>query len=562
MGTIPAPNIADEAGQIAQAPQNALAEYARTAQLKQQTSNLQQEQQERSLQMQAQQRQLNDQDALTKAMTQYDPQKHTLADIPKLVTSNGGSGQAALTAQAGLVQQRQNLLKLSDDQFAQEQKKADLIQGVHDEVSQAAPELKQQTYQAGLQKLSGVGVDTSKESPQYPGDDEFAKHLPAIRLHSAIVAEAEKDRETSASELKAQADKQKADQENFQVIPELGVRVNKTTGETSPVSGAMMPPAQMESKYVALQQKKAAGQPLSVDDAGFVKGYEKYKTLVPQFNITQTATGAGMIPGAGQTGGQGGPPPTVDAIPNSIKGTVKQILDYRAQLPPAGRSNPTNTAIRYWVNALDPQHDDSTFPARNKLMTAFTSGTESHQINSTNTAIGHIGVLGDAIDGLKNGDVKVLNKVANSLGVQVGATPQTTFNTIVHRVGPELAAAYIQGGGGEGERGTTAADFDPSLGPDQLKQNVAITAKLLRSKIGSLENQYKQTMGRDDFQQRFITPEAQSTLTKWSPQGGAQGGGSGKSVSLAAAKQLPQNAGKSDAEIKSDIEKYGHTVAP
>lgn len=36
----------------------------------------------------------------------------------------------------------------------------------------------------------------------------------------------------------------------------------------------------------------------------------------------------------------------------------------------------------------------------------------------------------------------------------------------------------------------------------------------------------------------------------------------GKSVSLAAAKQLPQNAGKSDAEIKADIEKYGHTVVP
>jgi hypothetical protein len=37
---------------------------------------------------------------------------------------------------------------------------------------------------------------------------------------------------------------------------------------------------------------------------------------------------------------------------------------------------------------------------------------------------------------------------------------------------------------------------------------------------------------------------------------------SGKSVSLAAAKQLPQNAGKSDEEIKADIQKYGHTVAP
>lgn len=37
---------------------------------------------------------------------------------------------------------------------------------------------------------------------------------------------------------------------------------------------------------------------------------------------------------------------------------------------------------------------------------------------------------------------------------------------------------------------------------------------------------------------------------------------SGKGVSLAAAKQLPQNRGKSDAEIQTDIEKHGHKVLP
>ena len=44
---------------------------------------------------------------------------------------------------------------------------------------------------------------------------------------------------------------------------------------------------------------------------------------------------------------------------------------------------------------------------------------------------------------------------------------------------------------------------------------------------------------------------------------GTQGTAStGKAVSLAAAKALPQNAGKSDDEIIADIKKYGHTVAP
>lgn len=206
MGTIPFPNIAQEAGEVAATPQNALAEYARVAQLKQQTAGLQQEQQQRALEMQAQQRQLNDQDALTRTIAQYDPQKHTLADIPKLVTQNGGSGQAALQAQAGLVQQRQTLAKLSDEQFAQEQRKADAIQGAHDFVSEAkTPQEKQTRYQQSLQQLSALGVDVSNEPTQYPGDDVFAQHLAPIRLHSAVVEEARKDRETAAKEQEAQA---------------------------------------------------------------------------------------------------------------------------------------------------------------------------------------------------------------------------------------------------------------------------------------------------------------------------------------------------------------------
>ena len=73
---------------------------------------------------------------------------------------------------------------------------------------------------------------------------------------------------------------------------------------------------------------------------------------------------------------------------------------------------------------------------------------------------------------------------------------------------------------GKEERGTTAADFDANLPPQTLKSNLGITAQLLRSKIGATENNYKQTMGRDDFQQRFITPEAQASLQRWSPGSG------------------------------------------
>jgi len=574
MGTIAFPNAAPSGFEISQAPQNAFAEYARVAQLQAATAGEKQQTQQRSAmapleqqqgqqQIEMQRRQMADQDALTKTMSQYDPAKHTLADIPKLITSNGGSGQAALSAQSGLITQRQNLTKLSDDQFANEQKKSDLMAGVHDQVSSAPPEQKQQTYSQGLQKLAAAGVDVSKEPLQYPGDDAFAQHLAPIRLHSAIVKEANEDRETAAKESEAATKQQVADQDKWTAVPDLGVRMNKITGETQPIQGAqgIMPAKMAEGKYLAIDQKMRMGQPLSAEDKAFHGSYEHMKELVPQFNINQNASGAGMIPsaGSGQPGAPGGPPPTIDKVPGSIQGRVKAIMDYRDKLPAAGRNNPVNTAISYWVNKLDPEHDETNFPARNKLITSFTSGPESKQINAVNTALGHVGVLSDAIDALNNSNVPALNAIANKLGVAIGNTPATTVQTIVHRVGPELAAAYIQGGGGEGERGTTADDFSLSKGNDQLKANVAVTAKLLRSKIGSLENQYKQTMGRDDFQDRFITPEAKGTLQKLSPQGGA-GGGAAKVATLQHIADYAKAKGIAVGQAQQEFKQSGYTI--
>ncbi len=214
MGTIPSPDIAQFGANIgvnaANIYNNRLAEYAQVAQIKQATDLAKQQEQTAALANQEKQRQLQDQDALTKTLAQYDPEKHSLAEIPKLVTQNGGSGQAALNAQAGLIKQRTDYAKLSDADFAREQKKADLTQGVHDQVSQAPADQKQQVYQRGLETLAKAGVDVSKEPMQYPGDDAFAQHLPAIRLHSAVLGEAEKERETKAKEQTAAAAGQNA----------------------------------------------------------------------------------------------------------------------------------------------------------------------------------------------------------------------------------------------------------------------------------------------------------------------------------------------------------------
>lgn len=325
---------------------------------------------------------------------------------------------------------------------------------------------------------------------------------------------------TQQESAKATLDTAQAKAAGWKEIPGMGAFYNPETNELRTPAGQSMSPAMLESKYVMNQERKNAGQPLNAEDQAFDKGFEHFKTMVPAFNFNLQQAGVtspSFAPGtsAEQMYANFGPK----------AGIVRGIVEGRQSLPSGfALKTPYWQDIMQKVYQVDPQWNEQTAQLR-KNYTVPQGNNAATQINSINTAMGHVGVLGDAIGALNNGDIKFLNKVANNLGVQVGQTPQTTFNTIVHRVGPELTRAYVGSAAGEGERQLTEKDFDPSLSPQQLKSNVEMTAQLLRSKISSLQNQWDQNAppGGKKFQDQFIMPAAKAALDKYSPQGGGEG---------------------------------------
>lgn len=408
------------------------------------------------------------------------------------------------------------------------------LQGAASAPKPITPEA-QQAYHSFLLRMAQTGVPIGQFKPVLTDTSDLDQAEAGAGLHAELLNQHKKEADIAEAAGKGAQSQAEAAKANIISIPELGGVYHVDTGEFKPVNGGTMSGAMLESKYVMDQaQKQRTG---TSPDPQFDRGYERFKTLVPQFNINMAASGGGLGPTAAGAGGAGGTTGQAsrDQIPAAIRGRVEAALDYRQPLPPAGRNNPVNNAISEWVYKVDPQHDETNFPARNKMMTALTSGPESTQINAINTALGHVGVLSDAIDGLKNNDTRTLNVIGNRLGVEFGTKTgdaASMFKAIIHKVGPELTAAYVQGGGGEGERGTNAADFDENLAPSILHGNAAITTQLLRSKIGSIENQYQNTMLRNDFQQRFITPEARRTLQKLSPQGGGGGAAGGHVIQI------------------------------
>jgi hypothetical protein len=277
-------------------------------------------------------------------------------------------------------------------------------------------------------------------------------------------------------------------------------------------------PDQYDEQYRELYAKAHSGGKLSTGEQAWMQGYEHQKVLVPQARMQLQLNGGGLIP----QGGQQGTTATIDQVKPEIRPQVQAILDYRQPMPPMGRNNPTNQALQYWVNAIDPTYDATTFPARNSILKSYTSGPEAKSINAINTALGHLGELGEAAKLVNQNNIPALHSLAAKLGVASGDDAATTYTNILHRVSPELTTAYLSSGGGEAERGANESDFDISKGADQITSNIAESAKLLRSKINAQQQQwndtFRPTRPQDQFENRFITPQAKATLDQFSAQ--------------------------------------------
>jgi len=207
---------------------------------------------------------------------------------------------------------------------------------------------------------------------------------------------------------------------------------------------------------------------------------------------------------------------------------AKGIANY--QMPPLASfamARPQGQAIMAEVERQNPQYQAENYAAYQATERDAVVGKMATSANALNTMMGHLGVLNNSVNALENGNLQLLNHIANAYGAQTGSDAKTVYDTIVHRIGLEVTKAYIAAGGTAGERGTNEEDFSSNLSPRQIKSNIGISAMLADSKIAALQDQYQRgTYGHG--QQRLISPEAEAARQQLAGQ--APGGGAGASV--------------------------------
>lgn len=212
---------------------------------------------------------------------------------------------------------------------------------------------------------------------------------------------------------------------------------------------------------------------------------------------------------------------------------AKMIANYDTPFPQAimYRRPEMGAQLIAKVQAANPTYDAKNYPVAQATMTAFAKGKQGDTVRFIGNTLQHMDVLRQAADALNNGDYPLLNRLANAVGTQAGSSAPTTYNAIASVVGNEVVKAVVGSGGGVGDREKSQqilADFN---NPKTVSGVLGGYTNLLGGQLSGLEQQYKAGTQRDDFAERFLTPQTQQLRASQKAGGtGAAPASSGTSV--------------------------------
>lgn len=203
----------------------------------------------------------------------------------------------------------------------------------------------------------------------------------------------------------------------------------------------------------------------------------------------------------------------LQALPPSQANVVRAIAEGRMTFSGLGLRGKEREKMVSLVNQYDPTYDEADAKSRYKAMSDFATGKNGNTVRSLNVSIDHLSTLQNAANALKNGNVQMFNQIGNAISAQMGQPAPTDFNATKKIVADEIVKGIVGSGGGVADREEAAKSIAAVNSPAQLAGVVNRYKDLLAGQLGGLKKQYKATTKRDDFEDRFLTPEARQQLS-------------------------------------------------
>jgi len=519
MGTVPAPNIVQAAGEIAATPQNRLAEYARMAQLQQQTQLTEQATQAQKLENQKQQMQLSDAQAMTKAMQAWDGSDPDA--LPELMKKNGISGPGYMQAQQSLLDRKTKVAQLDKDQLDNLTKHHDAALGAIDAAKQVPDEQLPQHITDTVQQLQTAGHLTQAEANnilQHSQSMPAAQFRPWLDIYEkgllgekALADQQIKDRETTAKEKEANAKAQTAQ-----------TTADRLAAEQP--GGSLQTVDRAELDAYKKNPRVDAGVPLDKRDAATFAAWKAKLSPQAQLTVAQQA-GGGM---------------TKEALDQAA-----EVYHLTGKLPPGGRGAAGIAQGRMIMNRSAELYpgsitEDSAEYAANKeslkkLQTQFdaVSGFE-------NTAGKNLDLFLKQAKKVIDFGSPLINMPLRVAAQKAGSGDQAAFSTARTTALTEIAKVLNSPTGAGVLSDSARHEVEGLIGPDATLKQIYQAADILKQDMANRHQSYSDQIA--DIKKRLPGKKAGSDSTGFSVKVGD------KTYSFNDQKSL--DAFKAEAEIQ------------
>lgn len=235
--------------------------------------------------------------------------------------------------------------------------------------------------------------------------------------------------------------------------------------------------------------------------------------LLEQHAIASRPVVQTVIPGLNGGGAGGGPTTQVTGddylktLPAGTAAQVRAIAEGRATIPSGSSRSQAAIQLRDAVFRYDPGFSEQ----RAQVRRAFTTGTDGRNIGNLNTAIAHLGRLGDLAEGLQNGSFTPGNELYNYFKDKFGSPAVTNFALLKDAVAGEMAAA-LKGNATDIEIEKMGKSIKASNSPEQMRRIVGEGMGILNDKATTYNERYHSLMPDDAWSP--ILPSARAQLER------------------------------------------------
>jgi hypothetical protein len=236
-------------------------------------------------------------------------------------------------------------------------------------------------------------------------------------------------------------------------------------------------PTQRDDRFIAIEQKKRLGQPVTNDEQAYSDAYNLYikQRIEDPIRVRAAANAADRF------------------TPVQNPDDPMQII-----LMPAGQA----AAMRVGTPA------SIAFQTQKVMSKYMTTGAGGANLVAFNTAVDHLKLLGETANALDNSDYPRYNQLANSYKTATGEAAPTNFDAVKVAVSGELAKVF----GGRAtveEIAQINQEINSAQSPQQIQGVINHYVSLMGSRVTALKAQYDAGMqGSPAFNGATPTPAA------------------------------------------------------